>query len=227
MDKKLVFLESKIPELDALKSESDSLHDAISSRRFKVPNADPEFFLNFRNAFILLSKSKKCSCKPIGVKKVLPNSWPVEISLFQFKFHPVVLYIDNFYFCIFQNVILIFDENGYFSSTVKLSSLKINVTTYTERRYYIDNKCYSENLHTALDSKCLKRGSSRQTWLHTCVDGSPDLRYNYNPRIEERSDICEYGVIDIELINKKITFTISSEKAIEAFNQLQEAMKNL
>ena len=72
------------------------------------------------------------------------------------------------------------------------------------------------------DSKCIDKGEERHTWLHTCKDGSMDLRYRNNYRINYRYDTMEYGRIRFSVADFTEEFKFSAEQAILAAEKAAE-----
>lgn len=72
------------------------------------------------------------------------------------------------------------------------------------------------------DSKCIDKGEERHTWLHTCKDGSMDLRYRNNYRINYRYDTMEYGRIRFSVADFMEEFKFSAEQAVLAAEKAAE-----
>lgn len=115
-------------------------------------------------------------------------------------------------------MILVFDNTGVFSTAIDPSALKVMIQRKTTS-VTVNNGTVASNQYIADDSKCLSRGTTRSTWLHTCRDGSPDLRYSYNPRLEYRTDTYEYVVVEFIIADKKVLFSVSSGTAGDAFEK--------
>lgn len=211
---KLDYLNTNIEQIKRLKAESDKQFNQIGTLRFPIPNNSNFQALLFR-AFSLLQESKKYSFDEGTIETVVNNCHPTDISLFDLKEPIITLKVEKNYYCLLGETIVVFDENGYFSTVLKKSVLKIEVKKEIGGLYS----------YVASDSKLVKGGLLTYTWLHTCVDGSPDMRYNYNPRIPQMKDGYEYGVVTISIAAKKIRITVSSQKAIEAFEELARIMK--
>lgn len=121
-------------------------------------------------------------------------------------------------FCLFSNVILVFDKLGVFATAIDSSALRVVVKKETTS-VTISNGTAGSNQYIADDSNCISQGITRSTWLHTCRDGSPDLRYSYNPRLEYRTDTYEYVVIEFVIADKKVSFSASSGTVGDAFEK--------
>ena len=225
-DQKLAYLEVNLEELKKLKSKSDKLTAQIDSLKFSIPFNDG-IQTQFYQAFSLLLNSKKCACDVGDIRFIVADTLPIDIALFDLKKPLVSLKVDENYYCLTGEVIVAFDKNGYFSTILDKSALKIDVKKQTSELYLIDDKNYSNQQYIDSDSKLILRGRTSKTWLHTCIDGTPDLRYNYNPRVDKRIDVYEYGIITIRIATYNLKITTSSQKALEAFGELKEMMKYL
>ena len=99
----------------------------------------------------------------------------------------------------------------------------MNVQRDRERAYFnLETQSYSSNA-VGTDSKCIDKGEERHTWLHTCKDGSMDLRYRNNYRINYRYDTMEYGRIRFSVADFTEEFKFSAEQAILAAEKASAA----
>ena len=210
------YLDTHIDEIRTLKAESDALKCQIDSLKFSIPDVD-NLQTKIAQAFESLRESKKRSCDGGDIETIVFNNYPNDLLLFDIKKPIVALKMGENYFCLIGDVILAFDINGYFSSVLKKESFKIEVQKKAEQSIYYSN--------AASDSKLVKGACLTYTWLHTCIDGTPDMRYKYNPRLEEWVDGYEYGIITIRIATYELKINVSSQKAIEAFSELAEVMK--
>ena len=144
---------------------------------------------------------------------------PKDLDLFEFESMPITILFFPFYFCLFGNVILVFDKKGVFSIALDPSALRIDI-----KRESIDcmiqNGNFPRDKFADTDSKCLNIGDEWHTWKYTCIDGSPDLRYHSNYRINIQNNKYEYGIITLSIVSKTATINVSSEDAINAFELL-------
>ena len=63
----------------------------------------------------------------------------------------------------------------------------------------------------------------RQYWLHTCLDGSPDLRYRYNPK----TFVYVYGVIHLDNLNFYISQVGVANTAAKAYKSFYSSIMQL
>ena len=138
--------------------------------------------------------------------------------LFKYENEPLILFWEQYYFCLFSNVILVFDEMGIFATAIDPSALRVMVKRETTS-VTVTNGTALSNQYISDDSKCISQGTTRSTWLYTRQDGFPDRRYSDNPRIEYRIDTYEYVVIEFVIADKKVSFSASSGVVGDAFEK--------
>lgn len=108
--------------------------------------------------------------------------------MFSYSSNPIIIKLDDFYYCLFTNIILVFDKNGIYTTVLDPSAFRISVKRM--RAEYI----WHENIDS--DSKSIKFKQSRNY-------GSYDV------------DGFEYGIITICIANQHVTFTVSSSSALD------------
>ena len=218
VDEKYSYLISHEDKLKQLKEEGDTCLSHLASYKIEILNDDRDILLEMKLAFRYLLNSKKCFSKSLTIKKFIVSVKPSDLMLFRYENEPVILFWEQYYFCLFSNVILVFDKKGVFSTAIDPSALKIVVKKETTS-VSVRNGTARSNRYIADDSKCISREITETTWLHTCRDGSPDLRYSYNPRIEYRTDTYEYAVVEFIIADKKVSFSASSGEVGDAFEK--------
>lgn len=210
---KLMALRGKRDELSQMKAKSDNYHQLIESRKLQLLNEDWDVLSCIKNAANALLASKKCSAS-INPVEFVSNYKPSDLRIFQYKSEPTIFFLRDFYYCMFTNAILVFDRNGVFSTALDPLGLKINV----ERRKA--QYRYHNNVDT--DSKSITYTETRYSWLYTCKDGSPDLRYKGNRRIEYPIEVSgfEYGIITLTLGRVTEEFMVSSSRSLDLFEEV-------
>ncbi len=221
VDEKLAYLSDKKEELQCLKNDSDILHNEISKHKIKLLNEDGNLLFLVKKAFTALYSSKKCIVEGYELKEIICDEKPMDLDYFDYKYAPAILRINKFYYCLFGNIILVFDVNGIFASAIDPTALSITVERISND-VWITNNTFPSHQFLDVDSKCVSQGTTRRTWTHTCRDGSPDLRYSYNPSIEYRTDKYEYGKVTLSILNSTITICLSSETAINALERISK-----
>lgn len=214
-DKKesLNFLNNNKDELERLKGESDNIQQRLSKIKISLFNDSDESVRALTNAIAQIEKSKKVKCSldvhPLSEKA--RKKKPHDLNIFDYQFSPLILHFEKSTLCFFERCILVFDAQGRFRTALDPASFNIEIARSRCRvSVYSDKINSSEFVDT--DSKCISKGNEVSSWAHTCRDGSPDLRYSYNPRLSYRTDVMEYGTIKFY----DTTYTVSSEAALNA-----------
>lgn len=216
---KFEYLTNKTNELQRLKDESDLLHREIDNHKIKLLNEDGDLLFLVKKSMTSLLLSKKCVIDGLNIKEVICEEKPTDLELFDYKYPPATLRFGGYYYCLFSNVILVFDTNGIFATAIDPTALAIKVER-VRVDVWIRNNTLPSHQFIDVDSKCVEQGQTRRTWAYTCRDGSPDLRYNYNPSIEYRTDKYEYGKISISVSDNEVQFILSSEMATNALERI-------
>lgn len=216
---KLNYLTSKTNELQHLKVESDLLHREVENHKIKLINEDVDLLFLVKKSLTTLLLSKKCVIDGLSIKEIICEEKPADLDLFDYKYPPAILRLGKYYYCLFSNVILVFDTNGIFATAIDPTALTI-IIERVQVDIWISNNTLPSHQYIDIDSKCVEQGQTRRTWMHTCRDGSPDLRYSYNPSIEYRTDKYEYGKIAISVLDSKVQFSLSSDVATNSLERL-------
>lgn len=111
----------------------------------------------------------------------------------------------SFYFYPMGIVTISFDE--------KYNYIPISSTT-------VSLKNERKNLRYALPSDVQP---IRQNWQHTCVDGSPDLRYKYNTR----TYVYEYGILRISELILHVYRMKSAQEVVSAYNKMYSSITQI
>lgn len=215
-ENKLKILEPKIHELEQIKENADRLYFEGRNKSIHLTYFDSIALTNLRKAILALQNSKKCiSISGSSTKEFFISKEPKEHSYFHSSTAPVVLNFGDVKAYCYPKIILLFDGD-YFIGATNPDGLKIVVTQKEVRaRYNADRKEYNDNKILAEDSFVVQKGYDRTTWLHTCKDGSPDLRYSYNPAMHYRDDVVRHGVVVFSIGEYKAEFAFSSYQAFE------------
>lgn len=220
VDEKYNYLISQKDQLEMLKSKSNTIRNDILKNKIRLLKEDVDIIDKFKNAFSCLLSSEKIKTNISPISLMVCNEKPKELSLFIYEKEPLILLLKQFYFCIFGYVTLVFDKDGFFSTALNTGVLSIEINRLTED-VLVQNNFKPKTKYVASDSKLLETGSTQTTWLHTCLDGSPDLRYRNNTRTDYRTDTYEYGKIEFDISGVKLICTVSSKEAIDAFEILK------
>lgn len=222
-ERKLEYLKEKEPELRTLKEELLDAQKPQDNRKIVLNETTSEELEDIRNSIVESGKSQKVrNMGNLDWKTVTEVSMPVELKYFRSQTKPVMLHLMDYCFCIFSKTILVFTLEGRFVTALQRSCFRVNVQRDRERAYFnLETQSYSSNA-VGKDSKCIDKGEERHTWLHTCKDGSMDLRYRNNYRINYRYDTMEYGRIRFSVADFTEEFKFSAEQAILAAEKAAE-----
>lgn len=215
-DEKLEYLQKKQIELAKLKSEATVLLKKISASKIKINSAGSQKLGEIKKAVAALSESKKCTSETTSLSAFRCGEAPAELALFSYECAPETICVGGFCFCIFSDIVLVFDKFGVFSSAILPSEVKLSV----ERK----QTKYSTNENIGEDSKAVTFEEKRMRWLHETKNGTPDRRYKDNPVIEYTVPVSgyEYGVVSVSVGESTAKFSVSSSDALDKF----ESAKN-
>lgn len=222
-EQNLEYLKQKEPELRVLKDELLDAQKPQDNRKIVLNETTSQELEDIRNSIVESGKSQKVrNMGNLDWKTVTEVSMPVELKYFRSQTKPVMLHLMDYCFCIFSKTILVFTLEGRFVTALQRSCFRVNVQRDRERAYFnLETQSYSSNA-VGTDSKCIDKGEERHTWLHTCKDGSMDLRYRNNYRINYRYDTMEYGRIRFSVADFTEEFKFSAEQAILAAEKAAE-----
>lgn len=222
-ERKLEYLKEKEPELRTLKEELLDAQKPQDNRKIVLNETTSQELEDIRDSIVESGKSQKVrNMGNLDWKTVTEVSMPVELKYFRSQTKPVMLHLMDYCFCIFSKTILVFTLEGRFVTALQRSCFRVNVQRDRERAYFnLETQSYSSNA-VGKDSKCIDKGEERHTWLHTCKDGSMDLRYRNNYRINYRYDTMEYGRIRFSVADFTEEFKFSAEQAILAAEKAAE-----
>lgn len=213
-DQRLSFLHKQTTWLEEIKGSIAALNSEYSKYRITLPEDDDGAIILLRDALTILQNSK--IIKEDGstpLREFLDNSkLPIELNFFKFSTPPICMAFKPFTFCLFPKTILVFRE-GNFLSAITPNELKIIDTPIEKSVKYSGGKYISDIVD--VDSKCIQVGTTIKTWMHVCKDGTPDLRYSYNPSIEYRIDRMIHGKVTFEIAGFRTAFDFSSHNALE------------
>lgn len=217
-DEKLSFLQSNKNTLISLKTKYDALLSKINSRKIDIATKTKDNSV-VKTLLHKISLSEKCISNSVKITDLLSNQKPYEFGIFNSPVEPIILVHNNLSYCIFDNIILVFDNDGIFLTAVRPSSLLLNFTKHIS---YVDvtNHRMEENYIIGKDSRLLEMGKSNVTWMYMRKDGMPDKRYTYNPRYEHRRDKYEYGEVSFKLLDTLFDYQFSSASALNVALEL-------
>lgn len=211
-DEMLAYLQSNKDTLNSCKSEYDKLILQIKTRKINIATkiSDDSVVGALLKA---ISASEKCISSETQINELVTDEKPLEYSLFNSLVEPTVLKHNKLYHCIFDNIILVFDQDGVFLTAIRPSSLLLN---FKKHSCYVEvtNDRMKQNDIIGKDSRCLQEGETTVTWMYMRKDGMPDRRHTYNPRYEHRKDKYEYGELSFKLLDTTFLYKFSSASAL-------------
>ncbi len=159
LSKKVSFLEKKIKDLDLTKAIVEvDIKEIVSNK-----NYNPVILSKSTNVYLVFN--------PIYDYYYGGNMYKNErekMSFFTFNAPSILsLNFDTFQIIFYDSVLVIATENDF--AIVCYSCIKTDLQQIHILEDKLDNNInYSE---------------VEETWLHTCLDGTPDLRYRNNPKV--------------------------------------------
>ena len=223
-EQKLDYILQRESELRANRNAAQNLVNKRNKTKICLAEYDVDPLTKLRNALTYLKHSKKCeSNAEMTVEAFLDNKQKPALACFSYSVTPVVMNFGKVSAYCFPKVILICSKERFLSA-VNPSALKIEVTREeVSATYSLDSKSYFNAPQIAEDSEVVRSGPERTTWLHTCRDGSPDLRYSHNPMHRYRNDVVAYGKVKISINEYAAEFTFSSQKALNLLPAANDA----
>lgn len=235
----------KQPEIDSLEQEIMNLKEKhrenddqmrrigkqINEIKFNVFDESNVEFEELKAAFEKIKRSCKISGSPSLVNSFISTAqrkW--DLKYVNYKTIPYDLLLDNYRFYFFPNSIWVFECDARLVGIYKTKALQ---GTFETKETEVQNNysSYSKKVGIYNDTKIITKDIPHYTWLHTCIDGSPDMRYSYNPQ-ETYYTKQEYYIecsFDLNICGCKLKYEISSfdnckmlEEAIENYAKVKE-----
>lgn len=199
----------------------------IDELKFNLFDESNSAFETLKAAFEKVKKSCKVSGVPNLVDSSISNNQrEVDFKYVNYKTPPYGLLLDNYRFYFFPTGIWVFEGDARLVGVYKPKALQGSFETKETMK-----QSYYRNMEIYDDTKVITKDIPHHTWLHTCKDGSPDLRYSYNPMSTYYTK-QEYYVecsFDLDICGCKLKYAISSfdncemlEKAIKKYAKIKE-----
>lgn len=233
--KELDSLEQEIVDLKAERNGKEvqisQITKQIDELKFNVFDEPNEAFKKLKEAFEKVKKSCKISGTPNLVNSAISIAQrDKDLRYIRYKTVPYGLLLENYRFYFFPNGIWVFEDDAKLVGVYKPKALQGSFETKEtiKQSYY---SSYSRKPDVYDDTKIITKDIPHHTWLHTCRDGSPDLRYSHNPRRTYYTQ-QEYYVecsFDLNICGCKLKYAISSfdnceilERAIINYASIKE-----
>lgn len=227
-ERRLEYLKQKEPLLQSLNAELQKVQKSQDARKIVLNETASHEFESIREAIQEIRKSKKIrNMNDPEWKNATKSMLPDELRYFKSTTVPIVLRLMDYYYCIFVKTILVFTSEGKFVTALQRTCFTFSVERIHEVGVYfdLDQQEYSSRI-AGTDSRCVEKGLERHTWCHTCKDGSMDLRYRNNYRINYRYDTVEYGKIKLSMADFMVEYRFSSEKALLIAEKVADEVSN-
>ena len=223
---RLRFLNLNLEALSQMLDRVKKLHMEYADKKIELGDQNKIIMNQLSNGVSLIRASQKFVSYDIKRGGMLRSDLPEGISMFRYSDRPAVLYVHDFYFCLFSTVILVFDQSGLFSTSLKPSALSVRsrreseIVFFTKKGTWGHESFSTEDQYVGKDSELIMEGKEEHTWLHTCKNGSPDRRYSHNPMFINRTDTWEFGRITVTIAKFKVTFCVSSIECADAWAKI-------
>lgn len=211
-------LEEKIRSKNHLGEEIRELEQSTLSCKFKIGDAKKNFAGNLARAFAKVRSACYVEGKP-SMKDwaVTANQMSKDLADVDYKEEPfaIDLYSNRFYF--FSNGIIVYEGKDELLGVFDLECLKCELVSAKKpyREWKKEPDVYP-------DTKIIEEDVEHYTWLHTCIDGTPDLRYKNNPRryytVKEKFYLT--CMLKLRICSYESDYKISSYDACEQVNQV-------
>lgn len=228
LDQEIIKLEKERKEKER---EITQINKQIDKVRFNIFEESNAAFEKIKVAFEKIKKSCMVSGMPNLISSSISASRrDADFKYVNYKTVPYGLLLDNYRFYFFPNGIWVFEGNARLVGIYKPKALQGSFETKEtlKQSYY---SSYSREPAVYDDTKIITKDIPHHTWLHTCKDGSPDMRYSYNP-MRTYYTKQEYYVecsFDLDICGCKLKYTISSldnceilENAIKDYAKIKE-----
>lgn len=215
-------LEEKIRSKNHLGEEIQELEESILSGKFKIGDVKKNFAGNLARAFAEVRSACYVEGEP-SIKDwiVTANQMSKDLADIDYEENPFAmdLYNNRFYF--FSNGIIVYAEKDELLGVFDLKCLKCELIS-TKKPY----REWKKEPDIYPDTKIVEEDVQHYTWLHTCKDGTPDLRYKNNPRryytIKEKFYLT--CVLKLEICGYELEYRVSS---FDTCKQLEEIITGI
>lgn len=221
-------LMSNLDNLQKIKLQGEELAYEILKSKFVSLKEDEKKMVFLRSAFRSLLNSDKCKIIDSSSKitEVISDISPVDLDAFDYNIEPIVLHLNDNFYCLFSEVIVKFDRKGNFITAYNPYALEIQINKYEVPLYVFEGE-FPTHEYVSYDSKRISKGPTKKMWKYSRVDGGMDLRYKDNYLIDCRLDVYEYGQIIMKINRDKIVIKVSSERTLNALEKVKTHYANL
>lgn len=145
-----------------------------------------------------------------------------DLTDFEYQYEPYSINIFGNRFYFFSEEIMVFSNENELVGIFDKNALKCEVET-TKTRYW----GYEKEPTVYEDTEIIEDDVEGRSWLHTCKDGTPDLRYKYNPcsTYYTKEKFYLKCLLKLEICGWKINYNVSSHKICEYIENTIEYYK--
>lgn len=209
---RIKYLQCEEQHIREIKSDYTEKYHYLDKQKVILLSKNRDSFLQLKRAFIeILTSQKAISDIGLSLPEFVNIDSPLPDSTFSTDYLSIKLDFTKYQFYLLPDVILVYNKEAFLTA-INPVSLIINIQ---DKQKNISTRStnhgaweYSDKI-IASDSKLVSQGDERRTWLHTRVDGWPDLRYSYNPEIKYRTDVYSFSEINIQIGGYKYTYSLS------------------
>lgn len=208
----LSHLKSHESELSSNSNIFKDLYSKLTSKRIRILKAENGLkFMDLKRAVSSLSSADKFS-GAIDFRSFYHVSYSPQ-NYFEFTDEPLILTINSIDYYFTPNAILAFFEREFICA-FNPSAFSVKCEECSVKRY-----SYPVPAEIGNDSEIFQIDVERYRYLHTCVDGTPDLRYSNNPKIPytTKEDYYRYAKLSISVAGEKVNFFVSSYAKAKKF----------
>lgn len=116
--------ETDDPRTKSVKDESEKLHRTFNNSKVAFLNDIPVQVTTVEAVTAALFPEQSSADDSRTVYSHMVSKSPIEICAFKYIYEPIIIYRNDFYFCIFETIVLIFDKTGTFSSALNTEPMK-------------------------------------------------------------------------------------------------------
>lgn len=240
-EKYLAEKKDEIEEMDSsiLQKEEEQKYISftISKKRQDIGSIKYKLFDESNDAFEELKKAFeaiKSSCYIDGtsdIKKSAISAIQREADLKDLRYtvKPYGLMFEQYRFYIFPAGIWVFEGDGKLAGIYHPEALNCNFESIEKIKYPPDSpEGRRQNIYD--DTKTIMKEIPHTTWLHIWRDGSPDMRFGYNPSrtYHIREEYYWECFFELDLCGCKLKYEVSSydncmmlEKAITDYRKIR------
>lgn len=221
---KIKALEETVEQLCQQVEEKKSI---ITTMKFVLHEESNQEFETLKKALDIFKKSKKIEgTMNIKGSEVTVFQQKSDLKFIEYKTPPYSIGLGGNRFYIFPNSVWVFEGDDKLIGIYKPRVIEAKFEHKENIKYSF--KTYPDIVE---DTKIVTKDIPHTTWLHTCRDGSPDMRYSHNPQRTYYTQQEYYLECKFELVlcGYIFSYSVSSYdnceillKAIKKYSEVEE-----